>query len=75
VDRRADAVAAAEESITRYAEAAGSPVQTHNKIISELRFFFATELDGNGRPDLANRARKAADRVVRRRFLKCCHCA
>jgi hypothetical protein len=34
----------------------------HNKIISELRFF-ASELDGNGRPDLANRARKAADRV------------
>jgi hypothetical protein len=51
-----------------------APGADYNKIISELRFL-ATELDGNGRPDLANRARKAADRVVRRRFLKCCHCA
>jgi hypothetical protein len=49
------------ESITRYAEAAGSRCRPQQDHFGTR--FFASELDGNGRPDLANRARKAADRV------------
>jgi tetratricopeptide (TPR) repeat protein len=63
VDRRVDAVAAAEEAITRYADAARLPGADHNKIISELRLF-GNELAGNGLPDLADRARQAADRIM-----------
>jgi hypothetical protein len=62
VDRQADAVAAAEEAITRYADAARLTGADRTKIFSELRLF-ATELDGNGLHDLASRARHAADRV------------
>jgi hypothetical protein len=62
VDRHADAVAAAQEAISRYGDAARLPGADRNKIISELRLF-ATELAGNGLPDLANRAREAADRI------------
>jgi hypothetical protein len=62
VDRHADAVAAAQEAISRYGEAARLTGADPTKITSELRLF-ATELDGNGLPDLANRAREAADRI------------
>ena len=62
VDRHADAVAAAQEAIGRYGDAARLPGADRTKIISELRLF-ATELDGNGLPDLANRAREAAGRI------------
>jgi len=60
VDRHADAVAAAQEAAT--GERPGLAGADRTKIISELRLF-ATELDGNGLPDLANRAREAANRI------------
>ena len=58
-DRRDDAVAAAEEAITRYAGAARLAGADIDKIRTELALF-AVELDGQQEPDLALRAREAA---------------